>query len=186
MPERCTESKHLAVVFGFVSLLVAATASSAPIYSVQEIIVRDAVKAVGPNASGEVAVRSGFVIGRSSRGGPGPGGTARDLGFLSGGNHFTAHAINDAGAVAGSANIRSSVRAAIGVRNVVLEDIGVLPGDSGSEAFGINNAGTAVGYSSGRTGVRAFAWSRARAACRHFRAHLAPAGAGPAPSMTRG
>ena len=139
-------------------LLVSTAAWGAPPYTVRELNVADAVKAVGPNLSGTVAVRTGFVIGRSFRALPdvAAGTVVEDVGLLPDGDHMTTHAINDAGAMVGSANSRNSVRAVLGIRNRVLLDLGTLPGDSASEAFGINNLGSIVGYSSGVTGSRAF------------------------------
>lgn len=139
-------------------LLVSTAAWGAPSYTVQEISVADAVKATGPNLSGTVAVRTGFVIGRSFRATPdvAAGTVVEDVGVLPGGDHMTTHAINDAGAMVGSANARNSVRAVLGTRNRALTDLGTLAGDTASEAFGINNSGSIVGYSSGPTGSRAF------------------------------
>lgn len=148
-------------------------------YTVQDLNIGDAVKAVGPNVSGQAAVRSGFVSARSFFS-SGPGATVDDLGVLSSGDHTTANGINDAGAVVGSTNTSfgsrpcradipglpppgncpiSAVHAVIWTKAGALRDIGTLPGDTASEAFGINNPGRVVGYSSGPGGARAFVWS---------------------------
>jgi probable HAF family extracellular repeat protein len=98
------------------SLLVPTIPWAAQSYTVQDLNIEDAVKAVGPNVSGQTVVRSGFVSARSFA--LRPGAAVDDLGVLSsgapaavrspgllpGGDHTTVNGINDAGAVVGSTN----------------------------------------------------------------------------------
>ena len=146
-------------------LLFPRQAQPAQSYTIQDLGVNDAIDAAGPNLSGQVIARVGFSTARSLRITPsaatgGASGVSPDsLGLLSGGNHTSANALNDAGTVVASANGRNSVRAAIWSKTGGLQDLGALPGDSGSEAFGINNAGAVVGYSGGPQGIRAFLWT---------------------------
>jgi probable HAF family extracellular repeat protein len=96
-------------------LLDPPTPGAAQFYSIQDVNVGDAVKAVGPNLTNQSAVRSGFVDAKSFRSTPDAtsgattgltGGTTNDdLGLLPGGDHFTANGINDDGDVVGSTNI---------------------------------------------------------------------------------
>jgi len=147
-------------------------------YTVKDLDIADAVKGVGPNVSGQAAVRSGFADAKSFRSTPG---TATDnLGLLPGSDYFTANGINDAGSVVGSATINfgsrpcrpnisgappsgtcpiSTLHAIIWTKNGKQRDLGTLPGDTASEAFGIDNSGSVVGYSSGPQGTRAVLWT---------------------------
>lgn len=83
-------------------LLLPQAPRAAQSYTLQELGVVDAIKASGPNVSGQVAVRSGFVSAASRR--ITPGAPVDDLGVLAGGDSLSAHGINDSGDVVGSAN----------------------------------------------------------------------------------
>ncbi len=96
-----------------VPFLVTPTSWAAQSYTIQELTVTDSIKAVGPNLSGQAAVRSGFISAhsfRSTRGAQGQnqvqsqGAQEENIGKLPNGDHTTAHGINDAGTVVGSAN----------------------------------------------------------------------------------
>jgi probable HAF family extracellular repeat protein len=147
-------------------------------YTVRDLGIADAVKGIGPNLSGQTAVRSGFVDAQSFR--STPGASTDSLGLLPGSDYFTANGINDAGAVVGSATISfgsrqcrpntpsappsgtcliSTIHAIIWTKSGGQRDLGTLPGDTASEAFGINNSGAVVGYSSGPQGTRAVLWT---------------------------
>jgi probable HAF family extracellular repeat protein len=133
-------------------------AGAAQSYTIQDIGVGDAVKASGPNLSGQMTVRRGFSAARSSRNGPGE--LAEEIGLLPGGGHTTTNGINDLGETVGSANSDNSVRAVLWNKNGGLRDLGTLPGDNAAEAFGTNNRGDVVGYSSGPADTRAFLWTK--------------------------
>jgi probable HAF family extracellular repeat protein len=161
----------------FVLHILAYQSDATQSYSIQDLGVDDAIKASGPNNSGQAAVRTGLGSARSSRITPGaawaatPGltldatasamakPTADSLGLLPGGAFTTANAINDPGTVVGSANAKTAVRPVIWTRTAALQDLGALPGDNAGEAFGINNPGAVVGYSGGPEGTRAFLWT---------------------------
>lgn len=109
---------------------------SAQLYVAEDLNVPDAVKAVGPNLTGDAAVRSGFTATRSNLAGKGKaperigiagGGTAATnatpnaaasaaasarvaVGANSNGDEITAYGINDSGLVVGSSNISSGSR----------------------------------------------------------------------------
>jgi len=107
-------------------LLDVPTLWAAQLYTAEDLNIQDAVKAVGPNLSGQAAVRSGFTAARSdlaTRGttpariglpSTGVTGTATTNGITSArtavgssnrGDDITAYGINDAGLVVGSSNI---------------------------------------------------------------------------------
>jgi probable HAF family extracellular repeat protein len=82
------------------------------------------------------------------------------LGKLGSGEYSSASGINDAGEVAGQANIAESIVPFVRTATGVLGRIPLLPGDNCGQAFGINKHGHVVGYSSGPNGARAFLWTR--------------------------
>jgi probable HAF family extracellular repeat protein len=83
-----------------------------------------------------------------------------NLGNVGGGEYSSASAINDAGEVAGAANIAKSIVPFVWTPTGGLERVPLLPGDNCGQAFGINKYGHLAGYSSGPMGRRAFLWSR--------------------------
>jgi probable HAF family extracellular repeat protein len=83
-----------------------------------------------------------------------------NLGNLGGGEYSSASGINDAGEVAGAANIDKSIVPFIWTPTGGLRRIPLLPGDNCGQAFGINKYGHVVGYSSGPNGRKAFLWTR--------------------------
>src|SRR4030095_6267621 len=139
--------------------LVAPFASwAAQLYSYEDLAVGDAVKASGPNLTGEVTIRSGFSAASSIKIKKDKLGQKEqdDIGLLPGGGYTTTNGINDDGTTVGSANSANAVRAVVWTKTGGLLDLGTLPGDSAAEAFGINKDGAVVGYSSGPAGTRAF------------------------------
>jgi probable HAF family extracellular repeat protein len=83
-----------------------------------------------------------------------------NLGNLVGGEYSSASGINDAGEVAGAANIAKSIVPFVWTPTGGLRRIPVLPGDNCGQAFGINKYGNVAGYSSGPNGRKAFMWTR--------------------------
>jgi probable HAF family extracellular repeat protein len=83
-----------------------------------------------------------------------------NLGNLASGEYSSASCINDAGEVAGAANIAKSIVPFVWMPTAGLRRIPLLPGDNCGQAFGINKYGHVVGYSSGPNGRRAFLWRR--------------------------
>jgi probable HAF family extracellular repeat protein len=83
-----------------------------------------------------------------------------NLGKLDGGEYSSASGINDAGEVAGAANIAKSIVPFVWMPMGGLRRIPLLPGDNCGQAFGINKYGHIVGYSSGPRGSRGFLWTR--------------------------
>ena len=71
-------------------------------YMIQELGVVDAIRAAGPNRSGQVAVRSGFVSATSRRITPGDPPDRDEI--LASDDYISANGINDSGDVVGSAN----------------------------------------------------------------------------------
>ena len=82
------------------------------------------------------------------------------LGNLGGGEYSFASGINDAGEIAGAANVVHSIVPFIWTRNRGFQRVPSLPGDNCGQAFGINRYGHVVGYSSGSNGRRAFFWTQ--------------------------
>src|SRR5438067_7368402 len=99
----------------FVLLILPYQSDAGQSYIIEDLGVDDAMKASGPNLSGQAAVRLESGTLGSSRINPGalPVLTADSLGRLPGGDHTTANAINDPGTVVGSANGRTAVRPVI-------------------------------------------------------------------------
>jgi probable HAF family extracellular repeat protein len=81
-----------------------------------------------------------------------------NLGKLGGGEYSSAASINDAGEVAGDANIAESIVPFVWTPGGGLRRIPLLPGDNCGQAFGINKHGHVAGYSSGPNGMKAFLW----------------------------
>jgi probable HAF family extracellular repeat protein len=81
-----------------------------------------------------------------------------NLGKLGGGEYSSAASINDAGEVAGDANIAESMVPFVWTPMRGLQRIPLLPGDNCGQAFGINKHGHVAGYSSGPNGMKAFLW----------------------------
>jgi probable HAF family extracellular repeat protein len=84
----------------------------------------------------------------------------RNLGNLTGGEYSSASGINDAGEVAGAANIAKSIVPFVWTPTGGLRRIPLLPGHNCGQAFGINKSGHVAGYSSGPNGRKAFLWTR--------------------------
>ena len=123
---------HVSIVCLVILLLAMPKPSAAQSYTAQELNAPDAVKAVGPNLSGEVAVRSGFTAALSHLAARGAAPVRIGLvvvaapllrlrQLLSGlptpatgaspdGQDITANGINDPGLVVGSSNIRFGSR----------------------------------------------------------------------------
>jgi probable HAF family extracellular repeat protein len=83
-----------------------------------------------------------------------------NLGSLGGGEYSSASSINDAGEIAGAANIANSIVPFVSTPTSGLQRIPLLPGDNCGQAFGINKYGHVAGYSSGPSGRKAFLWRR--------------------------
>jgi probable HAF family extracellular repeat protein len=87
-----------------------------------------------------------------------PHGFRRILGKLEGGEYSSASGINDAGEIAGAANLASSIVPFVMTPMRGFERIPLLPGDNCGQASGINRDGHVAGYSSGPSGKKAFRW----------------------------
>jgi probable HAF family extracellular repeat protein len=85
-----------------------------------------------------------------------------NLGGLGVGEYSSGLAINDAGEVAGAANITNSIVPFIWTPTNGREWIPLLPGDNCGQALGINRHGHVAGYSSGQSGRKAFLWTQSR------------------------
>jgi probable HAF family extracellular repeat protein len=83
-----------------------------------------------------------------------------NLGNLGRGEYSSASGINDAGEMAGAANIANSIVPFVSTPTGGLRRIPLLPGDNCGQAFGINKYGHVAGYSSGPNGRRACLWTR--------------------------
>jgi len=84
----------------------------------------------------------------------------RNLGKLAGGEYSSASGINDAGEVAGAANVAKAIVPFVWMPTGGLQRIPLLPGDNCGQAFSINKYGHVAGYSSGPNGRKAFLWRR--------------------------
>ena len=124
-------SSVLILGMSVLQLLVPQAPWAAQSYTIQELGVVDAIRAAGPNRSGQVAVRSGFVSSTSRR--ITPGGTADRPGTLAVHDAISANGINDLGDVVGSANVGAADRP------------GILAVDNYISANGINDSGDVVG-----------------------------------------
>jgi probable HAF family extracellular repeat protein len=87
-------------------------------------------------------------------------GYRRILGKFEAGEYSSASGINDAGELAGAANITGSIVPFLWMPRTGFRRIPLLPGDNCGQAFGINRYGHVVGYSSGPMGRKAFLWTR--------------------------
>jgi probable HAF family extracellular repeat protein len=83
-----------------------------------------------------------------------------NLGSLGGGEYSSASGINDAGEIAGAANMTNSIVPFVWTPTNGLQRISLLPGDNCGQALGINKYGHVAGYSSGPRGRKAFLWTQ--------------------------
>jgi len=83
-----------------------------------------------------------------------------NFGSLGDGEYSSASGINDAGEVAGAANIAMAIVPFVWTSTGGLRRIPLLPGDNCGQALGINQYGHVAGYSSGPNGRKAFLWTR--------------------------
>jgi probable HAF family extracellular repeat protein len=126
----------------------------------------------GAGDTGRVPCRLNNLGDVAGRGGDSPSGETRatvwnrgslrptNLGKFDGGDYSSASGINDAGEVAGAANMVKSIVPFVWTPTGGLGRIPLLPGDNCGQAFGINNYGHVAGYSSGPKGRKAFLWTR--------------------------
>jgi probable HAF family extracellular repeat protein len=112
------------------------------------------------NNLGDVAGRAGDSASGETRAAIWNHGRLKKLGKLVGGEYSSGSGINDAGEVAGAANIGKSIVPFVWMPTGGLQRISPLPGDNCGQAFGINKHGHVVGYSSGPNGRSAFLWTR--------------------------
>ena len=84
----------------------------------------------------------------------------RNLGKLAGGEYSSASGINDAGEIAGAANVARSIVPFVRTAAGRVQPIPMLPGDNCGQAFAINKYGHVVGYSSGKDSAKAVFWAR--------------------------
>jgi probable HAF family extracellular repeat protein len=147
-----------------VAIFLSPAYSAAPTYTVIDLAtLSQGTPSVvrGPNGAG-VAVGGGTVVGSAS----GPrrgllfqsGTSARQIAGLPGSDDTTVYGLNDAGAVVGSSNTTTGVRAFAGTSAGTTRELPPLPGDTASIAYAVNNLGQAVGLSSGPSGERAVRW----------------------------
>lgn len=132
-------------------LLIPQAPSAAQSYTIQELGVVDAIRAAGPNRSGQVAVRSGFVSATSRRITPSEPPERDEI--LASGN-LSANSMNDSGDVVGSVNGRRAgdeVGSANGRR---VNRLGIFPVDDYISANGINDSGDVVGSANTSFGSR--------------------------------
>jgi probable HAF family extracellular repeat protein len=87
-----------------------------------------------------------------------------NLDNLGGGEYSSASSINDAGEIAGAANIANSIVPFVWTPTSGLQRIPLLPGDNCGQALGINKYGHVTGYSSGPNGRKAFLWMQSASA----------------------
>jgi probable HAF family extracellular repeat protein len=149
----------LAVTAGVVTFRETFGATTA--YTVSELSGADRVPC-RLNNLGDVAGRAGDSPSGETRATTWNRGSLRrrNLGKLGGGEYSSASGINDAGEVAGTANIATSMVPFVWTSTGGLRRIPLLPGDNCGQAFGINKYGHVAGYSSGPNGMKAFLWTR--------------------------
>jgi probable HAF family extracellular repeat protein len=112
------------------------------------------------NKLGDVATSAGDSLSGETGAAIWNHGKLKKLGKLAGGEYSSASGINDAGEVAGGANIAKSMVPFGWTPKGGLKRIPLLPGDNCGQAFGINKYGHVAGYSSGPNGRRAFLWTQ--------------------------
>ena len=83
-----------------------------------------------------------------------------NLGNLGGREYSFASGLNDAGEIAGAANIGNAIVPFIWTPMSGFQRIPLLPGDNCGQASAINRQGHVAGYSSGPSGRRAFLWTQ--------------------------
>src|SRR5688572_16547579 len=105
----------------------------------------------GVNSTGEVigtfrsqAGKRGFKV--NGREASGARGSAERLDGFPNADASSANAISELGAVAGSSNTATVIRAFRWTRAGGFDDLGTLPGDVSSEAWGINRHNDVAGY----------------------------------------
>ncbi len=149
----------LAVMAGVVTLRE--TFGETTTYTVSELSGADRVPC-RLNNLGDVAGKAGDSLSGETRATTWNHGRLRrrNLGKLGGGEYSSASGINDAGEVAGTANIATSMVPFVWTSTGGLRRIPLLPGDNCGQAFGINQYGHVTGYSSGPNGAKAFLWTR--------------------------
>lgn len=134
-----------------IQLLMSQAPWAAQSYTIQELRVKDAIRAAGPNRTGEVAVRSGFVDATSYRITPG-GSPDRDEVLDI--DDIKANALNESDEVVGSATDRmaeDAVGSAVGGR---VNRRGIFAVDDYINANGINDSGDVVGSANTSFGSR--------------------------------
>lgn len=152
-------SALLVVMAGVVTFRETFGATTA--YTISELSGADRVP-FRLNNLGDVAGRAGDSLSGETRATTWNHGSLgrRNLGKLGGGEYSSASGINDAGEVAGAANIAEAIVPIIWTPTGGLRRLPLLPGDNCGQAFGINQYGHVAGYSSGPNGAKAFLWTR--------------------------
>jgi probable HAF family extracellular repeat protein len=165
MPRRKTEI-HIALIIALLVTIAELastehTLAQTTAYTVSELSGADRVPC-RLNDLGDVAGRAGDSLSGETRATTWNHGSLRrrNLGKLGGGEYSSASGINDAGEVAGTANIATSMVPFVWTSTGGLRRIPLLPGVNCGQAFGINRYGHVAGYSSGPNGAKAFLWTR--------------------------
>jgi probable HAF family extracellular repeat protein len=161
-----TSLKLAAWLLGPAMLLTAANAAaqSYQVVSLGTLSPGSSVVVRGPNLSGlavgggklaDAAISPGGRLGLVFR----SGAAAQPVAGLPGSDYTTVFGVNDPGAIVGSSNTATAVRAFVGTLTGATRELPPLPGDTASTAYAINNLGQAVGYSGGPGGDHAVIWS---------------------------
>jgi probable HAF family extracellular repeat protein len=154
-------------ITGVVSVILAVTAGvvtfrqafgQMTVYTVSELPAAGVPNRL--NNLGDAAGRAGDSASGETRAAVWNHGKLKKLGKLVGGEYSSASGINDAGEVAGAANIAKAIVPFVWTPKGGLRPIPLLFGDNCGKAFSINRNGHVAGYSSGPNGRRAFVWAR--------------------------
>jgi probable HAF family extracellular repeat protein len=164
MPRRKTEV-HIALIIALLVMIAELASTEHTLAQTTAYTISELSAAGVPcrlNNLGDVAGKAGDSPSGETRAIVWDHGSLRpsNLGNLDGGEYSSASGINDAGEVAGAANIALSIVPFVWTPTGGLRRIPLLPGDNCGQAFGINKYGHVAGYSSGPNGRKAFMWTR--------------------------
>jgi uncharacterized membrane protein len=160
MPRRKTEV-HIAPIIALLVMIAELASTEHTLAQTTAYTVSELSAAGVPcrlNNLGDVAGKAGDSPSGETRATIQNHGSLRptNLGNLGRGEYSSASGINDAGEVAGAANIAKSIVPFVRTPTGGLRRVPLLPGDNCGQAFGINKYGHVADIPRGSTGSRAF------------------------------
>ena len=160
---RKSGQKLFVLLLGMVFSLLVLPVCALPTYSIStypSLVGSVGSSANGINDSGQAIGYYDFYSKLTNKALLWSGGTAQDLGALSGETVCLGESINNSGEAVGYSFYSTENYHAVLWSQGTIQDLGILPGGIGSEAFGINSSGQVVGYAIDSSGVEyAVLWS---------------------------